>query len=107
MDDAQGPRIDEDQSTFAPRQLDRMVITPPLLYELKDPANDEKQYHVIIDLNLDYPEGRQAARRRVRALVRESEPGALASLRSGGSGQSPPYLFARLTGAAIKRIVAE
>jgi hypothetical protein len=42
--------------SFDPRILDRSVIAIPLLEEIR---KDEQEVHaVIIDLNLDYPDGR-------------------------------------------------
>jgi hypothetical protein len=46
---------------FDPRILDRSVIAIPLLEAISE---DENQVHaVIIDVNLDYDEGREAGRK--------------------------------------------
>ncbi|MBV9647441.1 MAG: S8 family serine peptidase, partial [Candidatus Eremiobacteraeota bacterium] len=92
---------------FHPDQLDRMVITPPLLFTLQDPGSDDELFHVIIDLNLDYPAGREGARAKVLGLIQEALGELPPDLRSGGTDPSQPYLFAALPGGAIKEIVAK
>jgi serine protease AprX len=107
MGDRSWPPFGDDAAdAFRPEHLDRMVITPPLLYALQDAANDATEFDVIIDLNLDYPEGRESARRRVLALIGEADGGAPQSdVRSGGTDPTQPYLFATLTGATIRYVV--
>ena len=108
MSDTSDPFIggEKPRAAFRPDELDRMVITPPLIFRLQDAASDER-FHVIIDLNLDYPFGRESARARVRELIvaaRGSE--GLDDVRSGGADPSQPYLFALLTASVIREIVA-
>src|SRR5882724_6673558 len=62
---------------FDPRNLDRTVIALPLLEEFEKEkagaaATPLKLYPVIIDLNLDYPGGRQKARAAVKRWVVEA-----------------------------------
>jgi hypothetical protein len=63
---ASDPRGQEEDGIkrFDPRILDRSVIAIPLLEAI---SKDENQAHaVIIDMNLDYDEGREAGRKWIR-----------------------------------------
>lgn len=139
-----------ERRTFTPEVLDKTVIALPLLEVLK--AEEEAKarlealrkkgrksaadraeiealektagvlHPVIIDLNLFYPGGRQAARERVEkevtAIIAEriSETGHIAEIPlnfvgsqgidAAKSRYSQQYLFARLEGAVIRRLVA-
>jgi serine protease AprX len=97
---------------FRPEELDRMVITPPLLYDLRAADGDSRLFYVIIDLNLDYPGGRVQARKNVLSLI-EKLRSAAAATGEGVIERDPlqgepmhPYIFALLCGATIKAIVA-
>jgi subtilisin family serine protease len=101
---------------FTPETLDQTVIAIPLLHLLDKEDKDRQQhpnlaptsYHVIIDLNLEYPGGREAARQRIKDLLTQ----ALAS-----TGRDPRlalinelkeselYVFATLDGDVIRRLV--
>ncbi len=94
---------------FDPRVLDRTVIARPLLDELAE-KGDEAIVNVIIDLNLNFPGGRSRARERVRDLV--SAAMAATGGRQKGQGVddrktdlSDLYVFARLTGGAVRALV--
>ncbi|GAC1310620.1 MAG: S8 family peptidase [Vulcanimicrobiaceae bacterium] len=110
MSDTSDSSSSERSEAFHPDQLDRMVITPPLLDDVRA-AGDSARFHVIIDLNLDYPAGREAARERVRDLIAEAWSAVPAparpddDVRSGGTDPSQPYLFAELPAFVIKKIV--
>ena len=76
-----GPLADSNPSEgkhFTPEVLDSTTIAIPLLHKMKKAAEDRKKgeppplFHVMIDLNLEYPAGRDAARERVLELVREA-----------------------------------
>ena len=55
---------------FDPRILDRSVIAIPLLEAM---SKDENQVHaVIIDVNLDYDEGREAGRKWIREAIKNA-----------------------------------
>ena len=55
---------------FDPRILDRSVIAIPLLEEIK--KDDNEVHAVIIDVNLDYGEGREAARKWIREAIKDA-----------------------------------
>src|SRR5438094_746846 len=97
------------EGQFDPRVLDRTVIARPLLDELAA-KGDDVIVNVIIDLNLNFPGGRNRARERVRDLV--SAAMAATGGRRQGQGVdnrktdlSDLYVFARLTGGAVRALV--
>ena len=93
---------------FDPRILDRSVIAIPLLEAI---GKDENQVHaVIIDVNIDYDEGREAG----RTWIRESIKSAIAQIAPADEKQgvrekktdlSNQYIFARLSGKVIRELV--
>jgi serine protease AprX len=95
--------------SFDPRVLDRTVIARPLMDEL-NAKGDDALVDIVIDLNLNFPGGRDRARERVRDLA----IAALAATggREAGAGVddrktelSDQYVFARLPGRAIRAMV--
>ena len=94
---------------FDPKTLDRTVIALPLLQQFAE-RGDDAVFDVVIDINLNFPGGRDGARERVRDL-------AAAALASDGGRQpgigvddrktelSDQYVFARLPGRTIKAMV--
>jgi hypothetical protein len=57
---------------FDPRILDRSVIAIPLLEEIN--SDDNELRAVIIDVNIDYDEGREAGRTWIREAINEIAP---------------------------------
>ena len=61
---------DPQKKPFTPETLDKTVIAIPLLNKLneekkrleKDPSLELEAFPVIIDLNLEFPDGREGAR---------------------------------------------
>jgi subtilisin family serine protease len=94
-----------EKTGFTPRTLDRSVIAIPLLNDLvKERDNKTVATHdVVIDVNLEFPGGREKARDRVRQLV--------AALPERANGSHPAlratsqYLFATMYGDEIRRLV--
>src|ERR1041385_3861687 len=93
---------------FDPRILDRSVIAIPLLEEIN--RDDDEVHAVIIDVNLDYGEGREGARKQIRQDINE----AIASIAPADEKQgvrekktdlSNQYIFARLSGKVIREVV--
>lgn len=93
---------------FDPRILDRSVIAIPLLEEIN--KDDNEVHAVIIDVNIDYDEGREAG----RTWIREAIKNALAEIVSADENQgvrekktnlSNQYIFARLSGKVIREVV--
>lgn len=114
----QPPGLDGEQ--FDPQSLYRSVIALPLLQKMEGAA-PSVQFDVIIDVNLDYPEGRAKAREVVRAWI-NSLPGVLVAepaaknenprwlpdkkrgINESKSKYSQQYLFGRLNVADIREL---
>ncbi|HEV8496549.1 MAG TPA: S8 family peptidase [Gemmatimonadaceae bacterium] len=97
------------RASFDPRVLDRTVIARPLMEELKE-KGDDALVDIVIDLNLNFPGGRDRARERVRDLAAAAI--ATSGRRRRGAGVderktqlSDQYVFARLPGRAIRAMV--
>ena len=93
---------------FDPRILDRSVIAIPLLEEINKDVN--KVHGVIIDVNLDYDEGRQAGREWIRNAIKEaiaiiSPADENQGVREKKTDLSNQYIFARLSGKVIREVV--
>ncbi|HEY7315932.1 MAG TPA: S8 family peptidase [Candidatus Binatia bacterium] len=105
----QMPQTDPTKKPFTPEVLDRTVIAVPLLDKIKKDGEAALQ-PIIIDLNLDYPGGRQEARKRALQLVQEIsvELGLdpkQQNVNDTKSKLSQQYLFAVLEGRAIREVV--
>lgn len=103
------PASDPERKPFEPEVLDRTVIAIPLLRKLK--KNAVKPYDIIIDLNLGYRDGREAAKERVRELVDKAAASLGQDSRKsrmideGKSRYSNQYLFGTMPGRVIRQLV--
>ena len=93
---------------FDPRILDRSVIAIPLLEEINKDDNEVRA--VIIDVNLDYDEGRDAGRKWIRDAIKNAIAIIAPSdekqgVREKKSDLSNQYIFARLSGKVIRELV--
>ena len=93
---------------FDPRILDRSVIAIPLLEQIN--RDDNEVHSVIIDVNIDYDEGREEGRKWIRDAVerakakvapKDQEQG----VRDKKTDLSNQYTFARLSGKVIRELV--
>jgi serine protease AprX len=119
---AEMPASDPHRKPFVPEVLDRTAIAIPLLKELK--AEDEaiakgtqstrKVYDVIIDLHLEYPGGRDEARKRVKGLIDEiidakknewSIDTAKQGINIAKTEFTEQYVFGRFEGRVIKELI--
>jgi hypothetical protein len=97
----------EEEGRFRPDILDRSVIAIPLLKQIREDEN--KIRSVIIDLNLDYPDGRDAAKDWIVNAIEAAK----ANIGISGDEQcvrkksdlSRQYVFARLNGRVIRELV--
>ena len=107
-----GSQKDPTKKPFLPQTLDRTVIAIPLLEALK--AEPDRPHAVIIDLNLEYPGGRDGARQWVQETIEKF----IAEAENAGaphdqvvysvkSKLSPQYVFADLRPEVIRRLVVE
>ena len=121
------------KSPFNPETLDRTVIAIPLLRDLaqeeaekkkkKNRGKKPKVHAIIIDLNLEFPGGRNKARQYVEKKLEEvlsglgakRQPEESIRRKSGvtefgerdESGGPEQYIFAKLGGEAIRKLVGE
>jgi subtilisin family serine protease len=109
------PQSDPTKLPFTPKILDRTVVAIPLLELLRAEAAAEgvepRLFHVIIDLNLNYPGGRARAKEVVAewilaaiaraATVRQAEQG----VHRAKSEFASQYLFATLERRVIEELV--
>ena len=114
-DDDELEESDPKEKPFLPQNLDRTVIAIPLLKDLKREDKGKKPpeaYDVIIDLNLEYPGGRDGASEWVRMTIdelRENPPqGEPADqfIKKELGVLSPQYVFACLRARVIRGLVA-
>ncbi|MGH8929062.1 MAG: S8 family peptidase [Egibacteraceae bacterium] len=91
---------------FNPEVLDRSVLSLPLLSDMSDEA---RLHDVVIDLNLTYHDGREAAREQVRELVEQAVREAGTRTDQGIIEEklrfSEQYLFATLETPVLRRLV--
>ncbi len=95
------PESDPDQPGFTPEVLDKTVISIPLLHQMRD---DGEIHKVVIDLNLDYFEGRDKAREHARELI-EAVAGDAQGVNAIKTDVSDQYVFATLATGAIRELV--
>ncbi|MEP6955463.1 MAG: S8 family peptidase [Chthoniobacterales bacterium] len=101
------PGSDPGKKPFDPEVLDRTVIAIPLLRDLED--RSKKFHDVIIDLNLDFHGGREAAQKRIGVLIKRAAKNAGLSPKvlrvdEEKSRFSRQYLFAKLEGSVIREL---
>lgn len=103
-DEARDPEIGKRRAGFVPDVLDSSVIAFPLMERLKN--EPDRLHHIVIDLNLNYPGGRDEARKRVTTLIEQAIQ-ELGVPEGGGAGNDAgsQYVFATLSAEAIKSIV--
>jgi len=115
---------EQKSSAFTPEVLDKTVIAVPLLKMLQEERDNEekartagkpyelKPVGVILDLNLEYEEGRDEGRGRVRQLVDVAIARAGTKKAPGQQGINEPksefssqYVFAKLEPPVIRELV--
>jgi serine protease AprX len=99
-----------EKKPFTPEVLDKTVIAIPLLDTLKKPEAARTLLSVIIDINLEYRDGRSAARDRIReevarAITEVGTPRLDQGINETKSTLSEQYLFGALEGAVIQALV--
>jgi subtilisin family serine protease len=111
------PESDPQRKPFTPESLDKTVIAIPLLNTLKEEEEKLKRnprlkpgiHSVIIDLNLEYPGGREGARNWViqatAEIIKASKNRQPQGINFSKSDYSEQYLFARLEARAIRELV--
>jgi serine protease AprX len=101
------PTLTTHGSRFDPEQLDQTTIAIPLLKILRAEDAESlppREHAVIIDLNLGYPGTRDETQERVIDLISQAA-GTREGINESKTKLSDQYVFARLTGAAIRKLV--
>jgi subtilisin family serine protease len=101
--------VGERASAFNPDVLESTVIALPLLDQLKEEGT-EKTYDVIIDVNRDYPGGRDKAQQRIKDLIAALVRTHGVDPREQGvhvrkTDMTRQYVFGRLRGDLIQELV--
>jgi serine protease AprX len=115
------PQSDPKRKPFVPEDLDRTVIAIPLLKRFqdekiardKDPSMAPELHKVIIDLNLEFPGGREEARtwvvettRKIVAELGDNKNPNVHGINTERSALTPQYLFGSLEGDVIRELVS-
>ena len=107
---------DPEKKPFVPAALDRTVIAIPLLNDLiaEDEGRKAPEAHrVIIDLNLEFPEGRDGARmwviRTANDLIASGPPSEVSDqfIKQERGAISSQYIFASLRARVIRGLVTQ
>src|SRR5215207_5760657 len=111
---------DPKQPGFIPETMDKSIIAIPLL-DMLDQEEEElgkdgeegraavadyELRRVIIDLNLEYKGGRDSARQKVEQLLEQLRLRFPNTIHVVRDPQPPQYVFAIMTGPAIRELVA-
>ena len=110
------PATNPGKQDFEPGTMDSSVIAMPLLKQLRAdmakkrrPGEPAPSYDVIIDLNLEFPGGRAAARdlvlKQLEALAKARGAKARHSIDPMRQTRSDQYLFGRLDGGILQELV--
>ena len=93
---------------FTPDVLDTTIIALPLLKELTAKNGTGRVYDIIVDVNRDYPGGREQAQERIKELIQELVK-AHGARNQGVHGRktamTKQYVFGRLRGDLIQELV--
>jgi serine protease AprX len=111
-----GVTRDDDDAADAVEQVDRSVISVPLLERMRgaapgDAAEADPWHHIVVDLNYAFPGGVDAAARKVRWMLAtftaragsETDPAAAAAVRHTRGSQ---FLYALVPSRVIEAVTA-
>ncbi|MGH7678623.1 MAG: S8 family peptidase, partial [Gemmatimonadaceae bacterium] len=98
---------EEREPGFNPRTLDRAVIAIPLLldFEQEKKKGERIEHGVVIDLHLEFPGGRDKARKHVESLVAKLPPRKRGEPKRHPLRHSSQYLYAKLYADEIRQLV--
>jgi subtilisin family serine protease len=98
-------------SAFTPDVLESTVIALPLLEMLRERGGTKREYDIIVDVNRDYPGGREQAQERIKQLigrlVGESGRDTRQGVHVRKTGMTRQYVFGRLRGDLIQELVRQ
>jgi serine protease AprX len=96
-------------SAFTPDVLDTTIIAVPLLEKLKERGGTRREYDIIVDVNRDYPGGREQAQERIKDLIEQLVGDNGRDARQGvhlrKTAMTRQYVFGRLRGDLIQELV--
>lgn len=117
-DDLEDDEPEDEPGRFTPKQLDRTVLALPLLTELnaerkqlaEGKLKEPRKHPVVVELNLEHPQSRDKTRDAAVGLIRNAiedaaDDKSVAPVNEAKSRRSEQYLFARLEGDVIRRVV--
>ena len=107
MDEQDLPPLPARDIRFDPENLVKTVIAVPLLRAIE--ANAEALYWIIVDINIRYIEGREAAQAAIFQLIEraiaDSGSNPAQKIQEAKSQSSSQYVYAHLQGKVIRRVV--
>ncbi|MGH6898207.1 MAG: S8 family peptidase [Geminicoccaceae bacterium] len=101
---------EERPRAFTPDVLETTVIALPLLHQLKAANGTARVYDIIVDVNRDFPGGREQAQKRIRDLIEKLVSAHGLDPRDQGvharkTDMTRQYVFGRLRGDLIQKLV--
>jgi serine protease AprX len=95
---------------FVPDDLESTTIALPLLNDLKAKHGTTRVYDIIVDVNRDYPGGRDKAQQEIKDLIDELISAHGVNRKEQGvhvrkTGMTRQYVFGRLRGDLIQELV--
>jgi subtilisin family serine protease len=95
---------------FVPEDLESTTIALPLLNELKAKNGTARVYDIIVDVNRDYPGGRDQAQQEIRGLIdglvsAHGLDRMTQGVHARKTGMTRQYVFGRLRGDLIQELV--
>jgi subtilisin family serine protease len=100
----------ERERAFTPDVLETTVIALPLLDKLKAENGTARVYDIIVDVNRDFPGGREKAQTRIKDLIKDLVKAHGLDARDQGvharkTDMTRQYVFGRLRGDLIQELV--
>jgi subtilisin family serine protease len=100
----------ERERVFTPDVLETTVIALPLLDQLKAENGTARVYDIIVDVNRDFPGGREKAQTRIKDLIKDLVKAHGLDARDQGvhvrkTDMTRQYVFGRLRGDLIQELV--
>ena len=107
---ASSPPANQRERAFTPDVLDTTTIALPLLNDLNAKNGTARVYDIIVDVNRDYPGGRDKAQQEIKDLIDELVGAHGLNSKEQGvhvrkTGMTRQYVFGRLRGDLIQELV--
>ena len=98
------------ERAFVPDDLETTIVALPLLNDLKAKNGATRVYDIIVDVNRDYPGGRDKAQQRIKDLIDKIVSAHGLDPKEQGvhvrkTGMTRQYVFGRLRGDLIQELV--